>query len=29
MSYAILGYAIGVVLIGALVAVTLLQFHRR
>ena len=29
MSYAILGYAIGVVLIGALVAVTLLQFRRR
>lgn len=29
MSYAILGYAIGVVVIGALVAVTLLQFRRR
>jgi len=29
VSYAILGYAIGVVLIGALVAVTLLQFRRR
>lgn len=29
MSYAILGYTIGVVLIGALVAVTLLQFGRR
>lgn len=29
MSYAILGYAIGVVLIGALVTVTLLQFRRR
>lgn len=28
MSYAILGYAIGVVVIGALVAVTLLQFRR-
>ena len=29
MSYAILGYAIGAVLIGALVAVTVLQFRRR
>lgn len=29
MSYAILGYAIGVLLIGGLVAVTLLQFRRR
>lgn len=29
MSYAILGYAIGIVMIGGLVAVTLLQFRRR
>lgn len=29
MSYAILGYAIGVGVIAALVAVTLLQFRRR
>lgn len=29
MSYAILGYAIGAGVIGALVAVTLLQFRRR
>lgn len=29
MSYAILGYSIGVAVIGGLVAVTLLQFRRR
>lgn len=29
MSYAVLGYAIGVGAIAALVAVTLLQFRRR